>query len=109
MDHVAEGDRVCTRLLEAQARALGTALVNVLNVLELDAVVITGEILYRGEVLRAQVETFINQTAINRRLRRVPVHLSGVESPNNPLTAAGAVAAERFFHGLSTPTICQST
>lgn len=93
-----EGDRFCQRLLEGQARALGTAIVNVLNVLELEAVVLTGDILCRGELLRSLVERFINQSAINRRLHRIPVYLSPLVE-RAELMAAAAIVTEAFFQG----------
>ncbi len=102
MDRAAAGDMFCRRLLKEQARALGTAIVNVINVLELDAVVLTGDVLYRGELLRADVERFLNETAINRWLRHVPVFLSPLgERPE--LMAAAGIPAEKYFQGLAAP------
>lgn len=99
MDRAAGGDAFCLELVKEQARALGTALVNVINVLELDAVVLTGDVLERGEMLRAEVERFLNQHAINRWLRQVPVLLSPLgERPE--LMAAAGIPAEKFFEGL---------
>ena len=98
MDLAETEDSACTNLLERQSRALGTAIVNVLNVLEPDAVVLTGDILYKGEQLRAGIESFVAENAINRRLRRVPVHLSPLgERPE--LMAAAEIVTEKFFQG----------
>jgi predicted NBD/HSP70 family sugar kinase len=102
IDRAAAGDSLCRRLLKEQAQALGTAIVNVINVLELDAVVLTGDILYRGETLRAHIERILNQTAINRWLRHVPVLLSPLgERPE--LMAAAGIPAEKFFQGFVEP------
>jgi len=107
MDRAADGNAFCRGLLKDQARALGTAVVNVINVLELDAVVLTGDILYRGETLRADVERFLNKTAINRWLRHVPVYLSPLgERPE--LMAAAGIPAEMYFDGLADPTTLPS-
>lgn len=98
IDKAAAHDPFCGRLLAEQARALGTAAVNVINILELDAVVLTGDILYRGEILRTHIERFIAENAINRWLRHLPVYLSTLgERPE--LRAAGCIAAEKFFQG----------
>jgi len=102
MDRVLAGDSSCRSLLKEQARALGTAIVNVINVLELDAVVLTGDVLYCGETLRADIERILNRTAINRWLRHVPVLLSPLgERPE--LMAAAGIPAEKFFQGLVDP------
>jgi predicted NBD/HSP70 family sugar kinase len=102
MDRVAAGDSPCRDLLKEQARALGTAIVNVINVLELDAVVLTGDVLYRGEILRLDIERILNQTAINRWLRHIPVYLSPLgERPE--LMAAAGIPAEKFFQGQVEP------
>jgi predicted NBD/HSP70 family sugar kinase len=103
MDLAAAGDANCRRLVSEQARALGTAIVNVINVLELEAVVLTGDVLYRGEMLRVEIEHFLNDTAINRWLRHMPVILSPLgERPE--LMAAAGIPAEKYFEGLVEPT-----
>lgn len=103
VDLAHNGDAVCGRLIEEQARAVATALVNALNILEPEAVVLTGDVLYRGEILRAAIEKHINQSAINRRLHRIPVHLSAVREHYGLMAAAG-ILFERFFHdGLELP------
>jgi predicted NBD/HSP70 family sugar kinase len=98
------GDSACRQLLEEQARALATALVNVLNIFELEAVVLTGDILYRGEMLRYLVEQYVNQTAINRRLRHIPVRLSNL-GEHAELAAAAGIATEKFFQGELRPDV----
>lgn len=92
------GDPMCRRLMDDQARALATVLVNVLNVFELDAVVLTGTILYRGETLRAAIEKYVNQTAITRHLRHVPVRLSTL-GEHAELRAAAGIAIEQLVQG----------
>jgi len=83
-------------------RALRTAAVNVINTLELDAVVLTGDVVYRGEILRASVERFIAENMINRRLMHLPVYLSTLgELPE--LMAASGIGAEKFFQGQVKP------
>ena len=94
------GDRTCLHLLEEQARALATALVNVINTLEMEAIVLTGDILYRGELLRHSIERQVNQSAMNRRLRHIPVYLSSLDK-HSPVMAAAGVAIEKFFAGES--------
>jgi len=104
MDRAVAGDFACQSLIKEQARALGTAIVNVINVLELDAVVLTGDVLYLGEMLRANIELILNQTAINRWLRHIPVYLSPLgERPE--LRAAAGISTEKFFQGLAEPEI----
>jgi predicted NBD/HSP70 family sugar kinase len=92
------GDPMCRRLMDDQARALATVLVNVLNVFELDAVVLTGTILYRGEMLRAAIEKYVNQTAITRHLHHVPVRLSTL-GEHAELRAAAGIAIEKLVQG----------
>lgn len=99
------GDRTCRRLMDEQARAIATALVNSLNLLELEAVILTGDVLYRGEMIRASVERYVNQSAINRRLHRISVHLSSFYE-HHELVAAAGIALEKFFHGELEPATC---
>ena len=95
------GDHVCRRALEDQALALAVAVVNVINTLELEAVVLTGDILYRGELLRAALERHVNLSAMNRRLRHIPVYLSPLDNHSAVMAAAG-IAIEKFFQGETT-------
>ena len=104
VDLAHEGDPVCRRLMDDQARALSTVLVNVLNVFELDAVVLTGDILYRGDMLRAAIGRYVNQTAINRQLHHVPVRLSTL-GEHAELMAAAGIAIERFVQGELEPAV----
>lgn len=104
MDRAAGGDVHCRKLLKEQARALGTAVVNIINVLELDAVVLAGDVLYRGEMLRAEMEYMLANTAINRWLRHVPVLLSPL-GEKSELAAAAGIPAEKFFQGSIKPTL----
>lgn len=102
MDLAVAGDPHSQHVLREQARALGTGISNVINLLELDAVVLTGDILYRGEMLRAEVERLVNKIAINRGLRHLPVFLSPLgERPE--LMAAAGIPAEKFFLALVKP------
>ena len=104
IDKAAARDSFCERLLAEQARALAVAAVNVINILELDGIVLTGDALYRGELLRAKIERFIAEHTINRGLRHVPVYLSTLgERPE--LMAAAGIATEKFFQGITTPEI----
>ncbi len=92
------GDPTCRRLLHEQARAVATVLINVVNVLEPEAVVLTGDVLYRGEMFRATVEQHLHRGAINRGLRHVPVYLSTIREHYGLMAAAGIIL-ERFFQG----------
>lgn len=102
VDRAIAGEPYCRKLFSGQASALATAIVNVINMLELDAVVLTGDVLYRGETLRAEIERIVNQSAINRSRRHLPVYLSPLgERPE--LKAAAGIPAEKFFQGLAAP------
>jgi predicted NBD/HSP70 family sugar kinase len=98
VDLAYSGDRVCCRLIDQQARAIATALVNALNILELEAVILTGDVLYRGEMIRASIERYINRSAINRRLHRIPIHLSSLREHHEVVASAGIIL-EKFFQG----------
>jgi predicted NBD/HSP70 family sugar kinase len=92
------GDAICRRLMEEQARALATVLTNVLNVFELDAVVLAGDIPYRGDLLRASIERYINQCAINRQYHHIPVRFS-MMGEHAGLRAAAGLAIDKFVMG----------
>ncbi len=96
VDLAYDGDAFCRRLIDEQARAVAAALVNALNILEPDAIVLTGDVLYRGEMLRAAVQKYVGQNTINRGFHRVPVHISEIREHYRLMGAAGLIT-ERFF------------
>jgi predicted NBD/HSP70 family sugar kinase/biotin operon repressor len=107
MDRAAGGDSFCRKLLAEQVRSLGTAIVNVTNLLELDTIVLAGEVLYLGEILRTEIERFLNENTINRSLRHLPVFLSPL-GERAELRAAAGIAAENYFQGSIVPVRAQS-
>ncbi len=107
MDLASSGDPECVRLLGQQTKALGTVVVNLVNILEPDAVVLTGDVLYQGEALRAGIERFVVDSAINRRLRSVSIHLSPL-GERSELMAAAEIVTEKFFDGQLAPEIASA-
>lgn len=96
VDGAEAGDRTCIGTIEKEAGYLSAGIVNVMNVLELEAVILNGYIRYRPRILLDKIYENINKTAINRNIRKIPVLESGVCDKTGVLAAA-SIALEKFF------------
>jgi len=96
VDGAEAGDVLCIGTIEKEAGYLSAGIVNVMNVLELEAVILNGYIRYRPRILLDKIYENINKTAINRNIRKIPVLESGVCDKTGVLAAA-SIALEKFF------------
>lgn len=98
VDRAIAGDEVCTGIIEFEARCLSAGIVNVMNVLELEAVILTGYISYRPEMLLEEVRKNIYRTAITRDIHKLKVLNSSIPA-NADVISAATIAIEKFFSG----------
>lgn len=96
MDACDAGDTFCLRLLDDQAAYLAHALINLNNLLELDAVILTGLVLYRGEMLAERIEKHVAEVSLNKDIHALRICLSPL-TEHLPIIAAGAVVTDRLF------------
>lgn len=80
-------------VIDREAAYLGTALVNAVNLLDLEMIVLTGEISYQPKLLIEALEARLEKGAIHQK--KVPIKSARVASP---VVAAGTLALHRFFH-----------
>lgn len=96
MDACFAGDILCLRMLDDQAAYLAHALINLNNLLELDAVILTGLVLYRGEMLAERIEKHVAAVSLNKDIHSLQICLSPL-TEHLPVIAAGAVVTDRLF------------
>lgn len=90
------GDTACRNALEMQAEMLAHACVGAVNMLEPDAIVLGGELVHGGFVLREQVEKHLAERCMTRFHHRVEVLVSGLPEQARTIAATG-LALEDFF------------
>ncbi len=96
-DAAQQGDVVAAALVQRSADALATAVLNLVNVLDLELVVLTGEGLRAGGRLYLEpIERTLHYSAFARRTPRVVVRLSPIAADAAAVGAASLVLHSEF-------------
>ena len=98
IDKAYEGDTFCDSLLDIQARYLAHSIINLNNLLELDAVIITGMASYLGELLLEKIRVHVCQSVMSKSTRSLVIENSSIRE-NAMVIAAGAVVNDKLFNG----------
>ena len=98
VDGAMEGDPACRALICDQADYLGLSISNVLNLLEVEAVVLSGDMVYRPELLLLELSQRIANWSMSRNKRKVFLRASSLPQHSEILSAAAALM-ERYFNG----------
>lgn len=96
VDGEAVGNQLCRKVLEREAFYLSAGIVNILNVLELEAIILTGDINYKPQKLLELVRKNVETTAMLRGHRKVPILSSSITN-NIEIMSATSVIIEKFF------------
>ena len=98
MDRAAGGDALCLAVIEKEARYLSQGIVNTANLLDLEAVILTGYVAYKPDLLIAAMDRFVQAARIAACAHKLEILASG---PTEPAAVASAamLAAERFLTG----------
>ena len=97
VDKAVSGDTGCKEIIEKEARLLSNSIVNSMNVLELEAVILTGFINY-GEILVNRIREIVHSTAITRDIHKIQICMSSISSDSD-IIASAAIVIEKFFNG----------
>lgn len=92
IDHV-DQDLEARRLLDLEAVYLSAGVLNLLNLVPVDTVLLTGQIAYGAEQLASRIQRQIESRALSRR--KNPIRVCAAKQENNALVMA---AAEIVFH-----------
>ncbi|NSW90753.1 MAG: ROK family transcriptional regulator [Firmicutes bacterium] len=106
VDKAEQGNNYCLKIIKEEARLLAAAIVNIINILELEAVVLTGYINYKPNMLMDLIREYVGKTAITRNIRSTKIYSSSLDE-NSDIIAAAAVVIDKFFsypHFLFSPT-----
>lgn len=92
-DAALEGDEFCHRLFAEAGRALGFGLVNLVNLLDPDAVILGGGVALAGDLLLSPARRVLQQHSMVAR-RRMPVVTDAALGESGGLVGASLVARE---------------
>lgn len=93
------GDDQARKLIQMEAGYLSVVIVNVMNILDLDAVVLGGEAAYKGGLLGEMTESIVNSRVMGRDVHHIPVILSQMPEDGKMLAACNLIM-ESFIRTL---------
>lgn len=96
VDEAMQGDPNCICAINKEAHYLSTGIINVINLLELDAVILTGSVNYKPELLLQKIRNSVNSQAINRNTNKLQILTSSITKDSEVISAA-AIVIEDFF------------
>ena len=91
-------DEAFVQIIRQEAHYLGLGIVNVMNLFELEAVILSGEVVFEPYLLITELRQFINQRSITRSKKTIDVLMS--DQNYNLLSFPSATTVlEKFFSG----------
>ena len=98
VDKAWSGDSFCLGMIDDQARYLAHSVINLNNLLELDAVIIAGMGAYRGELLTNKIRDHVQKRYLSKSVRSLKFEKTSI-SNNAMIIAASTVVSEHLFEG----------
>lgn len=91
VDRVLEGDCVAKSVLEKEAEYLAIVITNIMNILDVDAVIMSSSITYKGHLINHLIEEKVNKQCLSRMIKKVDIVPSSIVSHAFVLSAANLV------------------
>jgi len=91
------GNEKCRKAIADEARYLSACIVNVMNILELKAVILAGDISYKPKLLIGEVRKNVENTSITRNLKKLYIMNSSIED-GIEAKAAASIVLDCFFN-----------
>lgn len=98
VDRALSGDEPCRRAIEKEAAYLSTGIVNAMNILELEAVILTGDIQYKPETLLDSIREKVENSLLTRHLRELDIMVSSITRDSDIISSA-SILFEKYFRG----------
>ncbi|MEA4890138.1 MAG: ROK family transcriptional regulator [Clostridiaceae bacterium] len=96
VDQAEAGNGICRAAIARQARYLAAGIVNAMNLLELEAVILTGDINDRPDMLLGDIRQYAGQAAMTRNIHQLQILPSKI-GPEYDILSAAAIVIEKFF------------
>jgi predicted NBD/HSP70 family sugar kinase len=96
VDRAEARDKTCLEIIDKEAHYLAAGIVNIINLLENEAVFLTGFINYKPNLLLNRLNSIIRGTMMTRDIHKVLVSESSIISDSDVISAA-AIEFDKFF------------
>ncbi len=98
VDEALNGNELCMKAIDMEAHYLSVGIVNAMNILELEAVILAGDINYRGDLIVDKIRNYVSRTVMTRNINKIKIINSSIVE-NSEIIAAASVVNQRFFQG----------
>ena len=102
VDKAMDGDEQCNSILDREAKYLSSGIVNAVNILEVEAIVLTGDVIYEPGILQNKIYEYVNRTAIIRDIRKTDILITAIIEDREVVSAA-TIIIDKFFNGVIDP------
>jgi predicted NBD/HSP70 family sugar kinase len=93
----AETDDGYRDVIREEAEYLAAGIINIMNILELEAVILAGDITYKPDFLLKSIKEIVYTRSITRNVRKYPILVSDFADSRGIVSAASA-AMENYFY-----------
>lgn len=97
VDHALADNVTAIKILEKEADFLSLIIINITNILDVDAVIITGDIAYRSDLLLKLIKTQVNQRILARVVKQIDIIPSTITC-DAPVLSSANLMFEYFSH-----------
>ena len=91
-----DGDKKALRVLDYIAAKLSFAIINAVNLIDLDAVIIHGTYNYRNEMLFSKIETYVNKHSLISNVHPIAI-LPSLISPKDKISSSTSSIMKAYF------------
>lgn len=100
VDDSYNNDPQATKIFEKEAEFLSLIITNIVNILDVDTIIITGDVAYRSELLLKQLRILVNQRILARVIKKVSILSTGIIEHAEIISSANLMF-EYFIEHLS--------
>jgi len=93
-----KNDDTFVQIIKQEAHYLGAGVINVMNLLEFEAVILSGEVVFEPYLLINELRQYVNQKSITRSIKTIDVLVSEQDYNLNFVSSA-TIISEKFFSG----------
>lgn len=96
VDRAESGDKLYLKIIEKEAHYLAAGIVNTMNLLELESVILTGDINYKPKFLMDRIRENVRSISITRNIHNIQIFNSSIND-NSEIISSVSKVIENFF------------
>lgn len=98
VDKAYDGNKKALNIIKKEAKYLSVGIVNIINALELEAVILAGEVSYRPNLILNLIKENTSKSLLMRKMRDLEIRCTEILD-NASIISACTIVIEKFFQG----------